>query len=55
MPQDCEVSTSSMEWPMAAVDREYRHWVINSLTAKYHLGHSFEEHYEDPYAPPPAM
>ncbi|KAG6812844.1 hypothetical protein H0H92_015942 [Tricholoma furcatifolium] len=27
-----------------------KHWIINSRTAKYHLGHAYSEAYEDPYA-----
>ncbi|PPQ99506.1 hypothetical protein CVT24_005296 [Panaeolus cyanescens] len=26
------------------------HWVINSRTAKFHFGHAFSDHYENPYA-----
>ncbi|TFY82435.1 hypothetical protein EWM64_g1571, partial [Hericium alpestre] len=27
-----------------------RHWVVNSRTAKFHLGHAFSEEYEDAYS-----
>ncbi|KZT27677.1 hypothetical protein NEOLEDRAFT_1110503 [Neolentinus lepideus HHB14362 ss-1] len=35
---------------LVACPRSARHWVLNSRTAKYHLGHPFSEEYEDPYA-----
>ncbi|TFK56877.1 hypothetical protein OE88DRAFT_1650368 [Heliocybe sulcata] len=35
---------------LVACPRSARHWVVNSRTAKYHLGHPFMEEYEDPYA-----
>ncbi|EPQ60231.1 hypothetical protein GLOTRDRAFT_52191 [Gloeophyllum trabeum ATCC 11539] len=35
---------------LVACPRTARHWVVNSRTAKYHLGHAFSEEYEDPYA-----
>ncbi|KAI0249536.1 hypothetical protein BJV78DRAFT_665854 [Lactifluus subvellereus] len=34
---------------LVACPRNARHWIINSLTAKYHLGHAFSEEFEDPY------
>ncbi|TDL20900.1 hypothetical protein BD410DRAFT_790241 [Rickenella mellea] len=34
---------------LVACPRTARHWVINSLTAKLHLGHMFETEYEDGY------
>ncbi|KAI0778815.1 hypothetical protein BD413DRAFT_512009 [Trametes elegans] len=34
---------------LVACPRTARHWVISSRTAKFHLGHSFSEAYEDPY------
>ncbi|KAI0654459.1 hypothetical protein C8Q70DRAFT_1027189 [Cubamyces menziesii] len=34
---------------LVACPRTARHWVISSRTAKYHMGHSFSEEYEDPY------
>jgi len=34
---------------LVACPRLARHWVINSRTAKFHLGHSYSEAYEDPY------
>ncbi|KAF8899274.1 hypothetical protein BD779DRAFT_1666971 [Infundibulicybe gibba] len=33
-----------------APDSLGKHWVINSGTAKYHFGHAFSNHYEDPYS-----
>ncbi|KAK7695085.1 hypothetical protein QCA50_002275 [Cerrena zonata] len=35
---------------LVACPRQARHWVINSRTAKFHLGHPFLEEYQDPYA-----
>ncbi|KAH9942942.1 hypothetical protein B0H21DRAFT_695748 [Amylocystis lapponica] len=35
---------------LVACPRTARHWVISSRTAKYHLGHEYEENYQDPYA-----
>ncbi|KAF7307232.1 hypothetical protein MIND_00516900 [Mycena indigotica] len=32
-----------------ACPRTARHWIVNSRTARYHLGHAFSENYEDPY------
>ncbi|KAF7302695.1 hypothetical protein HMN09_00904300 [Mycena chlorophos] len=32
-----------------ACPRSARHWIVNSRTARYHLGHMFAETYEDPY------
>ncbi|KAH9849198.1 hypothetical protein C2E23DRAFT_840279 [Lenzites betulinus] len=34
---------------LVACPRTARHWVISSRTAKYHMGHSFSEEYEDPF------
>ncbi|KAF4573464.1 hypothetical protein EYR36_007979 [Pleurotus pulmonarius] len=34
---------------LVACPRGARHWVINSRTAKYHLGHPFSETYENAY------
>ncbi|CAL1694604.1 unnamed protein product [Somion occarium] len=34
---------------LVACPRQARHWVINSRTAKFHLGHPFLEEYQDPY------
>ncbi|KAF8167535.1 hypothetical protein B0H34DRAFT_20508 [Crassisporium funariophilum] len=34
---------------LVACPRTARHWVINSRTAKFHLGHSFSNHYENAY------
>jgi len=35
---------------LVACPRLARHWVVNSQTAKFHLGHAFSDHYQDPYA-----
>ncbi|KAF9453884.1 hypothetical protein P691DRAFT_812502 [Macrolepiota fuliginosa MF-IS2] len=35
---------------LVACPRTARHWVITAHTAKYHFGHPFSDHYEDPYA-----
>ncbi|KAL6309448.1 hypothetical protein BKA93DRAFT_357908 [Sparassis latifolia] len=35
---------------LVACPRTARHWVVNSRTAKYHLGHPYSEEYEDPYS-----
>ncbi|KAA1471440.1 hypothetical protein DENSPDRAFT_837431 [Dentipellis sp. KUC8613] len=35
---------------LVACPRSARHWLLNSRTAKFHLGHAFSEEYEDPYA-----
>ncbi|KAG6889338.1 hypothetical protein C0995_001746 [Termitomyces sp. Mi166 len=35
---------------LVACPRLARHWVVNSRTAKFHLGHSYSNAYEDPYA-----
>ncbi|KIM47673.1 hypothetical protein M413DRAFT_22300 [Hebeloma cylindrosporum] len=35
---------------MVACPRTSRHWIITSRTAKFHFGHAFANHYEDPYA-----
>ncbi|KAF9532117.1 hypothetical protein CPB83DRAFT_848377 [Crepidotus variabilis] len=35
---------------LVACPRTARHWVVNSRTAVFHLGHEFSNHYEDPYA-----
>lgn len=35
---------------LVACPRLARHWVINSRTAKFHFGHEFSNHYENPYA-----
>ncbi|KAG5644143.1 hypothetical protein DXG03_009037 [Asterophora parasitica] len=35
---------------LVACPRLARHWVINSRTAKFHLGHAYSDTYEDPYA-----
>ncbi|KAF7303126.1 hypothetical protein MKEN_01276200 [Mycena kentingensis (nom. inval.)] len=32
-----------------ACPRTARHWIVNSRTARYHLGHTFSDTYEDPY------
>ncbi|KAJ7459057.1 hypothetical protein B0H11DRAFT_177573 [Mycena galericulata] len=32
-----------------ACPRTARHWILNSRTSRYHFGHDFGEHYEDPY------
>ncbi|KAJ7070693.1 hypothetical protein C8F01DRAFT_390598 [Mycena amicta] len=32
-----------------ACPRTARHWIVNSRTARYHLGHAFSENYENPY------
>ncbi|TFK26655.1 hypothetical protein FA15DRAFT_667127 [Coprinopsis marcescibilis] len=34
---------------MVACPRTGRHWIVNSYTAKFHLGHTFEDHYENPF------
>ncbi|KAH9486422.1 hypothetical protein JR316_0000486 [Psilocybe cubensis] len=34
---------------LVACPRTSRHWVINARTAKFHFGHAFSDHYEDPY------
>ncbi|KDQ63088.1 hypothetical protein JAAARDRAFT_29085 [Jaapia argillacea MUCL 33604] len=34
---------------LVACPRTARHWVLNSRTAKFHLGHAFSEAFEDPY------
>ncbi|KAF6754357.1 hypothetical protein DFP72DRAFT_384287 [Ephemerocybe angulata] len=35
---------------LVACPRTARHWVITAATAKYHLGHEYENHYENSYA-----
>lgn len=35
---------------LVACPRTARHWVVNSRTAIYHLGHPFFEEFEDPYS-----
>ncbi|KAJ3570634.1 hypothetical protein NP233_g4277 [Leucocoprinus birnbaumii] len=35
---------------VVACPRTASHWVITAHTAKYHFGHAFSEHYENPYA-----
>ncbi|KAH0591309.1 hypothetical protein H2248_001396 [Termitomyces sp. 'cryptogamus'] len=35
---------------LVACPRLARHWVVNSRTAKFHLGHTYSNAYEDPYA-----
>ncbi|EIN14358.1 hypothetical protein PUNSTDRAFT_49178 [Punctularia strigosozonata HHB-11173 SS5] len=35
---------------LVACPRTARHWIVNSRTAKWHLGHPFSEQYQDPYA-----
>ncbi|TFY67983.1 hypothetical protein EVG20_g3728 [Dentipellis fragilis] len=35
---------------LVACPRSARHWLLNSRTAKFHLGHAFSENYENPYA-----
>ncbi|KAG6820673.1 hypothetical protein H0H93_013524 [Arthromyces matolae] len=35
---------------LVACPRLARHWVVNSRTAKFHLGHEYSDAYEDPYA-----
>jgi hypothetical protein len=34
---------------LVACPRTSRHWVITSKTAKFHFGHGFSGHYENPY------
>jgi len=34
---------------LVACPRLARHWVVNSRTAKFHLGHAYENEYHDPY------
>ncbi|KAG8764291.1 hypothetical protein FRC11_005095 [Ceratobasidium sp. 423] len=34
---------------LVACPRLAKHWVVTSLTAKFHFGHSFSETFEDPY------
>ncbi|KAI0078848.1 hypothetical protein K474DRAFT_1618467 [Panus rudis PR-1116 ss-1] len=34
---------------LVACPRQARHWVINSRTAKFHLGHPYLEEYQNPY------
>ncbi|KAH6917077.1 hypothetical protein BKA70DRAFT_1251302 [Coprinopsis sp. MPI-PUGE-AT-0042] len=34
---------------LAACPRTAKHWVVNSVTAKFHLGHGFSDNYENPF------
>jgi len=34
---------------LVACPRLARHWILNSRTAKFHMGHEFAEEFEDPY------
>ncbi|KAI0050607.1 hypothetical protein FA95DRAFT_1536124 [Auriscalpium vulgare] len=34
---------------LVACPRTARHWVVNSRTAKYHLGHGYHDQYDDAY------
>ncbi|TFK68260.1 hypothetical protein BDN72DRAFT_798009 [Pluteus cervinus] len=34
---------------LVACPRLARHWVVNSRTVRYHLGHGFQNHYQDAY------
>ncbi|VDB90220.1 unnamed protein product [Peniophora sp. CBMAI 1063] len=42
----CQVPSKEL----VACPRSAKHWVITARTAKYHLGHSFHETFEDPYS-----
>lgn len=35
---------------LSACPRTTKHWVVSSVTAKFHLGHPFSNHYEDPFS-----
>ncbi|KIK71440.1 hypothetical protein GYMLUDRAFT_33607 [Collybiopsis luxurians FD-317 M1] len=35
---------------LVACPRQVRHWIVNSHTAKFHLGPAFSDYYEDAYA-----